>query len=107
MRSRQFQITGCGSVYRGCRTTVLWRVIVSGSILQLLGHLRPNDEHRTITSANSMLYSRRMHNFGHQEERVSIRYCDTFGARRPPSSQALPSDQVFHENRGVFYGAGL
>jgi hypothetical protein len=43
-----------------------------------------------------MLYSRRTHVRGHQEDRVSIRYCDTFGARRPPSSQALPSDQVFH-----------
>ncbi len=33
---------------------------VSGSILQLLGHLCPNDEHRTITASNAtrMLYSR-------------------------------------------------
>ncbi len=73
-------------------------VIVSGSLLQLLGHFHPSDEHRTITAPNAMLYSRRTHVRGHQEDRVSIRYCDTFGARRPPSSQALPSDQVFQKN---------
>ena len=72
-------------------------VIVCGSLLQLLGHLHPSDEHRTITASNAMLYSCRTHVRGHQEDRVSIRYCDTFGARRPPSSQALPSDLVFHE----------
>ena len=44
-----------------------------------------------------MLDSCRTHVCGHQEDRVSVRYRDTFGARRPPSSQALPSDQVFHE----------
>ena len=71
-------------------------VIVCGSFLQLLGHSHIN-EHRTITASNSMLDSRRTHVRGHQEGRVSIRYCDTCGARRPPSSQALPSDQVFHE----------
>ncbi len=73
-------------------------VIVSGSLLQLLDHLHPSDEHRTITASNAMLYSCRTHVHGHQEDRVSIRYCDTFGARRPPSSQALPSDQVFQKN---------
>ena len=26
-----------------------------------------------------------------------MRYCDTFGARRPPSPEALPSDPPFHE----------
>jgi hypothetical protein len=72
-------------------------VIVCGSLLQLLGHSHPSDEHRTITAPNAMLYSRRTHVCGHQEDRVSIRYCDTFGARRPPSSQALPSDQVFQK----------
>jgi hypothetical protein len=82
-------------------------VIVSGSLLQLLGHLHPSDEHRTITASNAMLYSCRTHVHGHQEDRVSIRYCDTFGARRPPSSQALPSDQVFHEkNEKSGSGAG-
>jgi hypothetical protein len=44
-----------------------------------------------------MLYSCRTHVCGHQEDRVIVRYRDTFDARRPPSSQALPSDQVFHE----------
>ena len=72
-------------------------VIVCGSLLQLLGHSHPSDEHRTITAPNAMLYSRRTHVCGHQEDRVSIRYCDTSGARRPPSSRALPSDEVFHE----------
>ncbi len=58
-----------------------------------------SDEHRTITASNAMLYSCRTHGCGHQEDRVSIRYRDTFGARRPPSSRALPSDPlaVFHE----------
>jgi hypothetical protein len=75
-------------------------VIVRGSFLQLLGHSHhPSDEHRTITASNAMLDSRRTHVRGHQEDRVSIRYCGTFGARRPPSSQALPSDQVSHENQ--------
>ena len=54
-----------------------------------------------------MLYSRRMHVCGHQEDRVSIRYCDTFGARRPPSSQALPSDQVFHEKNRARYARAV
>jgi len=34
-------------------------VIVSGSLLQLLGHLHPSDEHRTITASNAMLYTSR------------------------------------------------
>ncbi len=72
-------------------------VIVCGSLLQLLGHFHPSDEHRTITASNAMLYSCRTHVCGHQEDRVIVRYRDTFGARRPPSSQALPSDHVFHE----------
>ncbi len=72
-------------------------VIVCGSLLQLLGHFHPSDEHRTITASNAVLYSCRTHGCGHQEDRVIVRYRDTFGARRPPSSQALPSDQVFHE----------
>ena len=74
-------------------------VIVCGSLLQLLGHFHPSDEHRTITASNAMLYSCRTHVCGHQEDRVIVRYCDTFGARRPPSSQALPSDHVFHEKK--------
>jgi hypothetical protein len=65
-------------------------VIVCGSFLQLLGHSHPSDEHRTITASNAMLYSRRTHVRWHQEDRVSIRYCDTFGARRP----ILPSPPI-------------
>ncbi len=71
-------------------------VIVRGSFLQLLGHSHFS-EHRAITASNAMLDSCRTHVCGHQEDRVIVRYRDTFGARRPPSSQALPSDQVFHE----------
>jgi hypothetical protein len=67
-------------------------VIVSGSLLQLLGHFHPSDEHRTITASNAVLYSCRTYDCGHQEDRVIVRYSDTLGARRPPSSQALPSD---------------
>ena len=70
------------------------------SILQLWGYAYPTDEHRTVTAPSLMFYSRRTHDCGHWEDRVSVRYCDTFGARRPPSSQALPSDQVFHEKKG-------
>ena len=75
-------------------------VIVCGSLLQLLGHFHPSDEHRTITASNAVLYSCRTHVCGHQEDRVIVRYRDTFGARRPPSSRALPSDPFFHENPG-------
>ena len=36
-----------------------------------------------------------------------MRYCDTFGARRPPSPEALPSDPPFHEiheaDQGIMY----
>ncbi len=72
-------------------------VIVCGSLLQLLGHFHPSDEHRTITASNAMLYSCRTHVCGHQEDRVIVRYRDTFGDRRPPSSQALVSD---HPDKG-------
>jgi hypothetical protein len=77
-------------------------VILCGSLLQLLGHSHPSDdsEHRTITASNAMLYSCRTHGCGHQQDRVSVRYRDTFGARRPPSSRALPSHPVFHEKKG-------
>ena len=61
-------------------------VIVCGSLLQLLGHFHPSDEHRTITASNAVLYSCRTYGCGHREDRVIIRYSDTFGARRPPSS---------------------
>ena len=61
-------------------------VVVSGSLLQLLGHFHPSDEHRTITASNAVLYSCRTYGCGHQEDRVIVRYSDTFGARRPPSS---------------------
>ena len=71
-------------------------VIVCGSLLQLLGHFHPSDEHRTITASNAVLYSCRTHGCGHQEDRVIVRYRDTFGARRPPSSRAPLSHPVFH-----------
>jgi hypothetical protein len=88
MLSRQFQKLIVAVLLTGrCRDPRLSAVAVSGGNLQLLGHLRPNDEHRTITAPNAMLYSRH----------VSVRYCDMPGARRPPSSEALPSDPVFHE----------
>ncbi len=71
-------------------------VIVCGSLLQLLGHFHPSDEHRTITASNAVLYSCRTHGCGHQEDLVIVRYHDTFGARQPPSSRAPLSDSVFH-----------
>ena len=97
MLRRQFQNQDVAWIVVVAEPLFIEAVIVSGSLLQLLGHFHPSDEHRTITAPNAMLYSRRTHVRGHQQDRVSIRYCDTFGARRPPSSQALPSDQVLHE----------
>ena len=101
MLRRQFQKQVVAWIVVVAEPRCFEAVIVSGSLLQLLGHLHPSDEHRTITASNAMLYSCRTHVHGHQEDRVIVRYRDTFGARRPPSSQALPSDQVFHESRNV------
>ena len=105
MLRRQFQKMVVAWIVVVAEPLLSYAVIVCGSLLQLLGHFHPSDEHRTITAPNAMLYSRRTHVRGHQEDRVSIRYCDTFGARRPPSSQALPSDRVFHEKKH-WHGAG-
>ncbi len=99
MLRRQFQTMVVAWIVVVAEPLLSYAVIVCGSLLQLLGHFHPSDEHRTITAPNVMLYSRRTHVRGHQEDRVSIRYCDTFGARRPPSSQALPSEHVFHDQR--------
>jgi hypothetical protein len=97
MLRRQFQKQVVAWIVVVAEPSCFEAVIVSGSLLQLLGHFHPSDEHRTITASNAVLYSCRTYGCGHQEDRVIVRYSDTFGARRPPSSQALPSDQVFHE----------
>jgi hypothetical protein len=99
MLRRQFQKVVVAWIVVAAEPLLFEAVIVCGSLLQLLGHFHPSDEHRTITASNAMLYSCRAHGCGHQEDRVSVRYRDrdTFGARRPPSSRALPSDPVSHE----------
>ena len=99
MLRRQFQKHVVAWIVVVAEPSCFEAVIVSGSLLQLLGHFHPSDEHRTITASNAVLYSCRTYGCGHQEDRVIVRYSDTFGARRPPSSQALPSDPHFHEKQ--------
>ena len=97
MLRRQFQKMVVAWIVVVAEPLLSYAVIVCGSLLQLLGHFHPSDEHRTITAPNAVLYSCRTYGCGHQEDRVIVRYSDTFGARRPPSSRALPSDPHFHE----------
>jgi hypothetical protein len=102
MLRRQFQKQVVAWIVVVAEPRCFEAVIVCGSLFQLLGHFHPSDEHRTIqvTASNAVLYSCRTHGCGHQEDRAIVRYRDTPGARRPPSSRALPSHPVFHEKKG-------
>ena len=57
MLRRQFQKQVVAWIVVVAEPRCFEAVIVSGSLLQLLGHFHPSDEHRTITASNAVLYT--------------------------------------------------
>jgi hypothetical protein len=86
------RLWNCASPYS---RTLTWTrsVAVSGC----WASVGPSDTRWTITTSNPSRYSRRTKDCGHWEDRVVVRYINSLGARRRPSSHALPSHPVFHE----------
>jgi hypothetical protein len=74
----------------------MW-VIVLVAVSGCWASAGPSDTRWTITTSNPSRYSRRTKICGQWEDRVVVRYINSLGARRRPSSHALPSDPVFHE----------